>query len=184
MRLITTQRTARSSRTEQPVGVRLIVLEDGAFAFEPPEPSSDAPLEVAVLVQSAGERPAELAARAIRRLSQLERSDRVVREAVIAAGPSSGAEVLESRAALARAILKHIVERGVGEIALAAGSEARPELRHELLSLAESLTAQPNSPGVSVRVLFGPRRSEPERRSGVHASPSTVSARAIAALSG
>jgi hypothetical protein len=192
MRLFTTQRTGQISRVEQPVGVRLIILEDGAIGFEPPRPTTDAALEVAVLVQAVGEAPAELEARVLRRLAQLQSSDRVVLEAVIAAGAAGGDEILAARDNLARTILAHMTANGAGEIALAAGSDARPELRHELMALAEALTLEQADvypspvPSVGVRVLFGPQRVESERPSGIHSmliSPSASNA-VVAALTG
>jgi hypothetical protein len=192
MRLFTTQRTGQISRVEQPVGVRLIILEDGALAFEPPKPTTDAALEVAVLVQAVGEAPADLEARVSRRLAQLQSSDRAVIEAVIAAGAAGGNDILAARSNLARRILAHMTAHGAGEIALAAGSDARPELRHELMALAEALTLEQADvypspvPSVGVRVLFGPPRVESERPSGIHSmliSPSASNA-VVAALTG
>lgn len=184
MRLLTTQRSPQSSRSTQPVGVRLIILEDGALGFEPPAPSSEGALEVAVLVQSAGESPGELVERTRRRLSQLERADRAVTEAVIAAGNLDAGAVLEARRAIAEAIVQHMAKRGTGEIALAAGSDARPELRHELLSLAEVLTTDPSSRHVSVRVLFSTPAVRSEHRSGVHAPVVGPRPEAFPALTG
>lgn len=184
MRLLTTQRSPQSSRTDQPVGVRLIILEDGAIAFEPSAPSSEAALEVAVLVQSASESPADLVERTRRRLAQLEHADRAVTEAVIAAGSLAAEAVLEARTAMAGAIVQHMAKRGVGEIALAAGSDARPELRHELLSLAEALTTDSASRHVSVRVLFTTPSVRPEHRSGVHAPVVGPQSEAFPALTG
>lgn len=171
MRLFTRQRTMQAQRTEQPVRVRLIVLEEGTLGFEPPGPASEAALEVAVLVQSSAELPSELVGRAIRRLFSLERSDRVVVEAIIAAGASGDGDALRARAQLSRAILSHMTRAGSGEIALAAGSDARAELRHELLELAGELTGEAQNPSVGVRVLFGPQKREIERKSGVHDAP-------------
>jgi hypothetical protein len=168
MRLFTRHRTAQAQRTEQPIGVRLIVLEDGAFSFEPPKPSSEVALEVAVLVQSASESPADLAERALRRMAALERSDRAVVEAIIAAGAAASPAAMGAREQISAAILAHMQRQGSGEIALAAGSDARPELRHELLELAGKLTGTAQSPTVGVRVLFGQQKPETERKSGVH----------------
>jgi hypothetical protein len=165
----------------------LIILEDGAFGFEPPRPSSDAALEVAVLVQSAGEPPVELAERAVRRLATLERSERVVVEAIIAAGAPGGGETLVARELISREILGHMLRRGSGEIALAAGSDARAELRHELLELAGALTRDVKTASVCIRVLFGPPKSEAEHKSGIHealVSPPTASSELAEVLAG
>lgn len=150
------------------MGVRFIILEEGAHAFEPPKPPCEAPFDVVVLVQSAGETVTEFASRALRRLALLERSDRMVVEAVIAAGEPSGPAVLSVREALARAILHHLSRFGAGEIVLAAGSAARPELRHELMALAGSLTGEFGAPGACVRVLFSSASDDPDAKSGIH----------------
>lgn len=137
--------------------MRFIVLEGGASGFEPPSPFSDEAMEVTVLVQAEGEPSDELEARVMRRLAQIERSDRVVLEAVIAAGGASA----ESRARLALALFTHITEHGAGEIVLAA-ADPRAELRLELMSLAEALTRQSNPGKVGVRVLFALERPDDE----------------------
>ena len=137
--------------------MRFIVLEEGASAFEPPSPSSDAAMEVVVLVQAEGEASLELEARALRRLTQMERNDRAVREAVIAAGAASAA----SRARLSHALYAHMASHGSGELVLAA-DDARDELRHELMDLAEALTHGLSPANVGVRVLFAPEPQEEE----------------------
>lgn len=171
MRLSTKQKTPQAERTGQQVGVRLIILEEGASGVEPPAPTSEAAPEVAILVRSAGESGSELIERASRCLAILESSDRVVLEAIIDASPAKSQETLATREQLARIVFAHMIRSSGGEITLAAGSDARPELRHELLALAESLTGSASNPSVCVRVVFGAPDTAPEPKKGVHNPP-------------
>jgi hypothetical protein len=85
-----------------------------------------------------------------------------------------------------------MARHGTGEIALAAGSDARPEVRHELMALAEALTLEQADldpspvPSVGVRVLFGPPRVDSERPSGIHSmlNGNSEASRGAAALTG
>ena len=162
--------SARNCRAQDAVSVRLILVEEAATAFEPPPADSgvDGAPEVVVLVPARGEPKAEFVERAARRIAALERADRTIAEAVIAAGPSRNADVLEARALNAHALLAHMKLAGKGELVLMAGSVAQDELRHELLALAGTLTCEATG-CVSIRVLFQQPQAEPERKSGIHA---------------
>ena len=159
----------KKGKNSEAVSVRLILVEEQATAFEPPPPpdGSEQALEVVVLVQSRGESSADFVERTARRLSTLERSDRSVGEAVIATGPSEDATALDGRLLNARAVLAHMTRAGHGEIVLMSATAVGRE-RHDLFDLAGALMSEATG-SVSIRVLFEPRRSEPEHKSGIHA---------------
>lgn len=160
----------RKCKNPEPVCVRLILVEEDAMAFEPPQATDvteQAALEVVMLVQSPGEAGADFVDRTLRRVAALERADRTITEAVIAAGPHHDKALVDTRTLNARSVLAHMVRAGRGEIVLMAGAAPQEE-RHEFLALAGTLACEATG-DVTIRVLFDEPRAEPERKSGIQA---------------
>jgi len=94
----------RASKRETRTEVTVVIIERGAkWPSNVDELRRNAP-ESVVLAQSPDESPDDFAARVQSRLARLESSDRVVRSAVLAAGPATGTEMVAARRRMAHAL--------------------------------------------------------------------------------
>jgi hypothetical protein len=137
---------------------RLIVVESGARALASCL-SADGRDETTVVAQGADEAPVELPFRVMGRLAVIERGGGSVDRAVVAIASKLDAQSRAAREVVARALHAHMTAAGSGELVLAAHG-ANAELRHELLSLVETLVCEHDRSSVTIRLQFradGPR---------------------------
>lgn len=150
--------------------LRLLVVERGANM---PALSRNEPIGDLVVVPDGDARPAELALRVIERIARAERNGRHIEEATIAVTNGGDAQRAAARALIARALVKHQMHAGGGEIVLWARCAPTSETRHEVLALAGVVMSELDSTSVSLRVLFEQRPGafasiDDEPASGVH----------------
>jgi len=153
----------------KPESVRLVVVESGASRFESRVPPDDGD-ETIVVAQNEGELPASLVTRVASRISAIEGSRRTIGRAIVLVEGRHDAQASGARWLMARALLSHLLLGGGSELVLDADG-ATADLRHQLLSLVESLLEEFEQSSVPVRLQF--RRDPPvSRPSGVYPIPS------------
>jgi hypothetical protein len=153
--------------------VRLMVVEQGAIVPDPP--ACDSCSELVVVVQDRDADPVQVTRRTVQKLASIERAgQRIVAMliAVAARTPRAGC----TRNLLARALASHLGRAGEGELTIVAPPGAAPTLRHELLALAGTLTAELGSSRVSISVRFPEAAGERELKSGLRATQAALSA--------
>ena len=139
-----------------PSGVRLMVVESGARL--PDASACGAPSDTVVLQERAGH-ASELADALTRHIARAERAGRQIEEAMILVANDNHAVSRRTRLLLARELVAHQIRSGGGEMLFWAAGHAADGARHELLALAGTLTSELGTSPVSIRVLFGERRS-------------------------
>ena len=144
---------------------RLIVVENGAQALDS-FLSVDGRDETTVVAQGADEAPVELHFRVTGRIAVIERGGRSVDRAMVAIASKLDAQSQAAREVTARALHAHMTAAGSGELVLAAHG-ANAELRHELLSLVETLITEHERSPVTIRLQFHADRPRLARASGV-----------------
>jgi hypothetical protein len=135
--------------------VVLVLLETGARLVESIAHASNDGPELIVVAQEQSDGARGFGLRAAHRIAALERSGRAASRAVVAVGDRSGERTTAARSAAARLALRHLKRSGRGVLVLQASETAGHSLRHELLSLAGSLTSEIAGADLMVRVRFG-----------------------------
>jgi hypothetical protein len=151
--------------------LRLLIVERGADlpALSPTDPIGDL-----VIVPDGSDLPMDLALRVVQRIARAERRGQHVEEATIAIANDGRRQRSAARALIARALVRHQLHAGGGEILLWARCSPTSDTRHEILALAGVLMSELGSTRVSLRVLFDPYPEafadvDQELTSGVHA---------------
>jgi hypothetical protein len=146
--------------------IRFVVVEAGA-EFPDLVTAGDVEAETEVVQQTVGdERPAEIALRAVRRLATIERTGRRVAVVVLGVGRNADRAVWSTRELITRTVVRHMEERGGGQVLFCCHGQVDPDLRSELLALGRSLTTELGGGRVSASVRFSGREDVPAR-SGV-----------------
>jgi ABC-type phosphonate transport system ATPase subunit len=135
--------------------VRLVVVEDGTTGLEEQAPP-DGGEQTVVVAQSGGERPMDLAKRAIRRILALEQKQQNVLRTVLLLSPRFDAEATAARVSLARALMAHAatIAEGAPRLLLSAGSDLHADLQSKVLALRDALTGDPSGGALAVTVQF------------------------------
>lgn len=159
------------------VGVCLAVVEAGS------EPNSRATDDGVVnasarvmVMQQLDETPAEFALRATRRATQLTRNGAPLEAGVIVASDAADDETFLSRCRIARAMIRAMRGAAAPRLIFVASSMISDQARHELFSLAGTLSTQLHGTPIEVSVRFAERRV-----SGVHPVVRPVAPRIVGA---
>jgi hypothetical protein len=142
---------------QRPRCVRLVVIEDGTSGLEE-QASPDGGDQTLLLAQAGGERPAQFAQRAIRRISALGQEQRSIVRTILLLAPRFDAEAMAARVSLARALAEHAdaMPSGSSELLLSAGSDLHTDLQAKVLGLVNALTGAPSGTSLPIRVQFAP----------------------------
>lgn len=151
--------------------VRFVVAEDGTSGLEAHAPP-DGGHQTVVIAQGPGERPAELALRAVRRILALEQAERSVERMIVLLGPRFDAEATGARLLLARTLMTHsaITNGGSSELLLSASNTPWPSLKEELFTLVDAVRGDPDGWSLPIRLQL-PRDDSPPLFSRRSASP-------------
>ena len=112
--------------------------------------------ELVVLFHAGTRSLVDLALSAVGRIKRIEHDGQHVVEAVLMIGDERGGRAHAARAILGRALMAHQEAMGSGEIVLQAEPSADHGLRHEVLTLAGTLTSEARDGSVGISVRFGP----------------------------
>jgi hypothetical protein len=138
-------------------GVVLVIMESGSEWPAWVEPLAGLIGHAVVVAQEPESPPAELALRAIHKISTLERVDRPVVMGVVAAGQhaaSDNDDVFAARCLIARAMLTQMSGLGSGSIVFSCPEQTPDRARADLLELAGTLTNQLAGSDLSVGLRF------------------------------
>jgi hypothetical protein len=132
------------------------LVEDGTSGLEDHAPTDDD--QTLFIAQTGGERPADFARRARRRIRALEQDQQSVVRAILLLAPRFDAEAMEARASLARTLVEHSVAMASGppELLLCAGGDLHADLQAKVLALVDALTGAPSGGSLPVSVQFAP----------------------------
>jgi hypothetical protein len=133
----------------------ILVIEQGVEQIPPIDEAAYRATERAIIAQQPDEAPSELAARVIRRASELTRQKTPVECAVIVTSDAIHDDVLASRCRMARALVRSMAGAPAARLLFVPQSTLSDEGRHELLSIAGTLALQLGHVPVEVSVRFG-----------------------------
>jgi hypothetical protein len=150
-------RTSRHVTEPSPTRfVRLVLVEDGTSGLDDHAPADDD--QTLFIAQTGGERPADFARRASRRIWALEQGQQSVVRATLLLAPRFDAEAMEARASLARTLVEHSAAMALGpsELLLCAGGDLHADLQAKVLALVDALTGAPSGGSLPISVQFAP----------------------------
>src|SRR5688572_20963422 len=131
--------------------ITFMALEVGAQWPSGLEPRGENAPDAVVIAQQVGEAHSEFADRVKHKLSSLLEHHRAVRTAVLATARSFDFSALESRCALAHALLRALDDAPEAELVLTSTDNPAPENRAHLFALAGALGESVNY-GIGIRV--------------------------------
>ena len=155
----TSQRMAEPSPTRF---VRLVLVEDGTSGLEDHAPP-DGDDQTLFIAQTGGERPADFARRAIRRISALEQGQQSVIRTILLLAPRFDAAAMGARVSLAHALVEHsaAMASGPSQLLLCAGGDLHQDLQAKVLGLVNTLGGKPGGGCLPISVQFAPDTALP-----------------------
>jgi hypothetical protein len=145
---------------DENTGSCVVVVEQGADWLGSETERSVSSTGRAMVFQQPSETPAEFALRVRRRVQVLRQSSTEVEVAVIAASDATDDETFQARCQIAQALLSAMGAEAP-RLVFEAPASISNEGRHELLSIAGTLTSQLHGSPIEVSVRFGESRRSP-----------------------
>jgi hypothetical protein len=132
----------------------------------------------AVIVQDAGESPAQLADRVHRRVRALTAEGRLVTTGVIAAADVTGQQYTSARVKIALVLLQSMRRDDIqeGKLCLVGPEQMGPAARQQLMALTGMLLSELSGPPPVIDVRFGDHGPTGASHACPHASPTTLAA--------